>query len=138
MFLVPIVETIKEQKPNYTLYQFWILLERNGTHLMEVASATAATEFAAENNLEVMTSHEVADCIFLKIRPTPALADFYTWDEVAPGTLPMRELWRPFLWTGPTDALGIHKPLFEIPLSAEAHSVGSILTSWTSWTGLRP
>ena len=72
---------------------------------MEGTPETAAT-FADENGLEA-TAAPIAvpalDTILLPIRPTPALADFYVWADAL--CQPMREVWRPFLWS-PAAGLG--------------------------------
>ncbi len=131
MFVIPILERTLQQREVYTLKQFWMLLERNGTHLIEVADAAGAREFAETNGLEILRERLWADCLFLEIRQTPSLAEFYTWDETPPGTQPMREVWRPFLWASTDnieDPLGIHRPLYEIELAA-GHSAGSILAT---------
>lgn len=58
-----------------------------------------ASTFAEENGLETNGSPIVAaGFTLLDIKLTPVLADFYLWADVVAGE-PMREVWRPFLWS---------------------------------------
>jgi hypothetical protein len=121
--------------------QIWLFLERNGTHLLSVegvaegdvaAGTAAALEFAAVNELSVVGAGAtlVADVVLLEIDPTDKdLASFYSWKEVAPGTTPPCELWRPFLWIR-DDELGVNKQLEEIRLGPGAgHTAAALLTA---------
>lgn len=104
MYLIPIV-----CRRLGDLYQCWLLLERNGTHAMQ-GDAEAAATFAAENGLEQRGEPIVVPALgatLLDITPTDALAEFYTWAEVGQGQ-PMREAWRPFLWS-PAVAKGLEE-----------------------------
>lgn len=82
------------------VHQCWILLERNGSAAIEITSVEAAVQFAAENEITLAApAHQVGEFVILPVNPIhTALENFYTWSEVAPGDLPMREVWRPFLW----------------------------------------
>lgn len=124
MFVVPF---IKRPLPN-GLAQVWILLERNGTHLIETESPQHATAFAADNDIRCKTA-VVDDLVLLASESNPNLAAFYSWNEVVPGTIPAKELWRPFLWT--TDSEGLNPFLDSVNLSAKhtAHSVMKAILS---------
>ena len=124
MFVVPF---IKRPLPN-GLAQVWILLERNGTHLIETESPQHATAFAADNGLQCKMSVS-GDLVLLASDSSPDLAVFYSWNEVAPGTIPAKELWRPFLWT--TDSEGLNPFLDSVNLSAKhtAHTVMKAILS---------
>jgi hypothetical protein len=117
MFIVPYIK--RPLKPG--LQQIWIFLERNGTHLIEVG-ADAAT-FAIENGFSNdPTFVPVGDLLLLAVDPSPSLSSFYSWGEVPPGTIPMKELWRPFMCLE-----GANQPLSEIPLSLK-HTALSVIT----------
>lgn len=123
MYLVPIVRRTVVEKSGQQIIQCWLLLERNGTHLMSVGSAEEGAAFATENDLTVTRTVVAGDLLFLDIAPMPALGDFYTWAEVAPGQQPMREVWRPFLWSVPD--LGSNEALKSMEVGPK--SVGDIL-----------
>lgn len=131
-FLVPIVE---RALPNSAgLRQFWIFLERNGGHLLEIESPEAAETFLAENELSpgpggVKQDPNHPDLIFVEIDSTDKdLAQFYTWREVVPGTIPSREVWRPFLWVVTETGWDVNRMLDEIPVGSSAdHTVFKIL-----------
>lgn len=117
--------------------RIWLLLERNGTHLLSLgaeeaaAAAAAALEFANLNELSVMGQPQMAgDLVLLEIDPTDRdLASFYSWKEVSPGTTPPCELWRPFLWTL-DDSWGVNKQLEEIRLGpAGSHTAFGVLAA---------
>ena len=101
MLLIPMVRRLIIKTADTTIWQIWLLLERNGTHTMSVGSAEEADAFAAENGLTIVKRWIEGDSIFLDIATTPSLAEFYTWSEIAPGQQPMREVWRPFVWSAP-------------------------------------
>lgn len=123
MFVVPIV---RRELKHSDLCQAWILLERNGSHLISVESEEAAAAFAAENGLVVQRAWTSGDCIFQDITPTASLADFYTWAETPMSHQPMREVWRPFLVCKEGDTLGLIQPLKEIAVGP-THTVGALL-----------
>jgi hypothetical protein len=121
MFLIPIV-----YRRLGDLHQCWLLLERNGMHAME-GNAEAAATFAAENGLEQRSELIVVPALnttLLDIAVSPALAEFYTWAEVAGGGQPMREVWRPFLWSP-----AIAKGLEEISIG-EGLTVAAVLEAY--------
>jgi hypothetical protein len=115
MFIVPYI-TIKVN----ACTQVWLFLERNGTHLIEAGDAHA---FSVENGFsDNPTFRTVGDILYLEVdRSTPGLENFYYWEEVAPGTIPAKELWRPFMWLPGTEHL-----LADIHLSAN-HTVLTVL-----------
>ena len=116
MLFIPILGRELHRRGEDTLYQFWLLLERNGTYGMSVESLEEAREFAEANGLEYERLEIQDGIVFLQVKQTPSLADFYTWQEVAPNEQPMREVWRPFLWSG-GNTFGFQKDLGEILLS---------------------
>ena len=133
MLLAPILCRTLQEKGTYTLYQCWILMERNGTYGLSAADATEAAEFATLNDITVRESRVVGDTILLDVAPSSDLAQFYTWSEIQPGQ-PLCEVWRPFLWTWTAekpdfDALGIRKGLADIRLS-ETETVASVLMAY--------
>jgi hypothetical protein len=126
MYLVPIVCRKLTEVSGSILYQCWLLLERNGTYAMSVRESEEGSVFAAENGLECARTAQVGSILFLEVRPTPSLADFYTWSELAPQQQPMRECWRPFLWSVPD--IGGNDGLKEIEIGPS--SVFSVLESF--------
>jgi len=124
MFLVPYVV---RSLPN-EIQQVWLFLERNGTHLMETESAAAATAFAAANGLGTGPTKQVGDILFLQVSASePGLSDFYAWRDIVPGSLPLKEVWRPFLWSLNPE-LGVNVPLQEMTL-APGHTAYTVLTA---------
>jgi hypothetical protein len=135
MLLAPILCRTLQEKATYTLYQCWILMERNGTYGLSAVDATEAAEFATLNDITVRNTSVTGNTILLDVAPSSDLAQFYTWSEIMPGQgQPMCEVWRPFLWTWTAgnpefDALGIRKGLAEIRLS-ETETVASVLLAY--------
>jgi len=116
MFIVPYI-SMKVK----ACTQIWLFLERNGTHLIDVGADPHA--FAVNNGFsENPVFRIVGDVCYLEVdHLRPGLEAFYSWDEVTPGTIPAKELWRPFLWLPGTEHL-----LAETRLSAN-HTVLTIL-----------
>lgn len=131
MFLVPILCRKLVEESDTTLYQCWILLERNGTFCMSVANETETIAFAKENELIYKECIHYKDTFYMKIRPTANLADFYTWAEISPGQQPMRECWRSFVWSAPN--IGSNDGLKEVEVGP-----GSIYEVLETYFGLRP
>ena len=133
MLLAPILCRTLQEKATYSLYQCWILMERNGTYGLAVASKEEAAAFAALNEITVRETKVLGDTILLDVAPSSELVQFYTWSEMQPGQ-PMCEVWRPFIWTWTAenpdfDALGIRKGLADIRLS-ETETVASVLLAY--------
>ena len=101
--------------------QVWLLLERNGSHLIDVGEN--GLDFAKENDLaEAPVFETVGDLQYLAVDALrPGLSSFYSWSDVAPGTIPSKELWRPFIWLKGTNHL-----LAGTPLST-THTAQSVL-----------
>jgi hypothetical protein len=140
MYIIPVIETRKSGASDH-LRQFWVFLERNGTHLIETEAADEATaieaaqEFFAENELSPAAEPFcVGDLVFAPVDATDKdLAAFYTWAETPPGTTPSREAWRPFLWASSPedkDPWGVNKLLDEITLSGANHTAFSIFKAY--------
>ncbi len=146
MYLVPI---LKSPRATPALTQFWIFLERNGTHLLELPGVTqpeaaiaAAKEFLATNELSPAAEPFcVDDIVYAPIDHTdPDLANFYSWKEVPPGSTPIREAWRMFLWvTGPqtasssnatTDSWGVNRMLETVRVAEPSHTIFSVLNTF--------
>ena len=124
MFLVPyLIRTLPNE-----IQQVWLFLERNGTHLMETESVEAAVAFATANGLGAGATKQEGDLLFLQVSAAePGLSEFYAWRDIVPGTLPLKEVWRPFLWSMNPE-LGVNAPLQEIKL-APGHTVLSVLSN---------
>jgi len=131
MYIVPIA--IHDRSP--TAKQVWILLERNGTHLMSIDVDTdtpvnAAIEFAELNGIAPLsTPFQVGSAIFLPvdIHKTDFSA-FYSWREVPPTTMPSKEVWRQFVWM--SDSLNVNTLLNDIIVAEPGHTVYSVLNTY--------
>jgi len=100
MFLVPIYTQKISEMELFTIYQCWLLLERNGTHCISVNSEADAEGFIKENGIALQTPPKrEGNLIFLDVdKDNTALEEFYSWAEVHPNDQPPKEVWRPFLW----------------------------------------
>ena len=95
MFIVPILFG----KKSGHITMIWMFLERNGNHLISVDGLAEAKEFLDQNGFEYTSLTKKDTIIYAMINPTADLRQFYTWAEVPPGTIPTKELWRPFIWS---------------------------------------
>jgi hypothetical protein len=134
-FLVPIVE--RTLPGSAGLRQMWIFLERNGGHMLEIESPEAAEAFLAENELNagsrgIQQSPNHPGLIFVDIDSSDKdLAQFYTWREVMPGTVPSREVWRPFLWVTTETGWDVNRLLEEVQLGPDQeHTAFKILEAY--------
>ena len=137
MYIVPILSRPNVEKD---LKQFWIFLERNGSHLIQLdatqdTASQAAKDFLATNEMQGLGEPIVAgELVFVAIDPmSKDLSSFYTWREVAPGTIPSKEVWRSFLWLSTKDAsdpFGVNKLLETISLASPTHSAFSVVSTY--------
>ena len=130
MYVAPIAVHTKDTD----IRQVWMMLERNGTHLisLDATEATAEAEgaaFAAVNDLALMaTPRRLGDIVFLPVDMKRTDFNlFYTWREVPPGTVPSKEVWRSFVWL--SDSLGVNSFLNETVIAGPEHTVFSVLTA---------
>jgi len=126
MYIVPIA--IRERSAS--VKQIWILLERNGSHLISLESGTDAHQFADLNGL-VLASEPVnaGPLTFLPVdMDRTDMSSFYSWREVVPGTVPSKEVWRQFVWV--SDSLDVNKLLNDIVVGEPDHTVFSILRTY--------
>jgi len=132
MYIVPIA--VHDRSPSAK--QIWVLLERNGTHLISLDAAAADTpvnaalEFAQSNEIALDGEPiQVGDLIFLRVNIHKTdFSAFYSWREVLPGTTPSKEVWRQFVWV--SDSLDINTLLNEIVIGEPAHTVYSTLNAY--------
>jgi len=117
MFIVPYL--IKQR---LGMRQVWLFLERNGNHLIEIGGLEEAVDFAEENGLKG-SPVKSGDLILLPVTKE-GLDNFYCWAEVAPGTIPAKELWRPFIWTSGNE--GVNQLLGAVQLGPN-HTALSVL-----------
>jgi len=138
MYILPIlVKSTTHSNSNSELKQIWLFLERNGNHLIQLDSQDpmAAKDFLATNDMHALGEPVIlGDIAFVTIDPkSKDLSSFYTWREVVPGTIPSKELWRPFLWLSHADnldPLGVNRLLDTISLAEEGHSAFSVVSSY--------
>jgi hypothetical protein len=137
MYIVPI---LTYDRAGTDLKHIWVFLERNGTHLIELdatpeTAVKAATEFLEANEMPVIRGPVVVgDIVFAGIdSKSKEISSFYFWREVSPGTIPSKELWRPFLWfsnQNQSDPLGVNRLLDNISLSGANHNAFSVVSSY--------
>lgn len=127
MYIVPVFHSPLKSS---SIQQTWLFLERNGNHLIEIESIAAAEAFAQENGLILSAAPYLrGDLIFLPVDPVAtALQDFYTWREIVPGSVPLKEAWRSFLWA--EEELGVNRYLEEVVIGEPNHTVYSVLESY--------
>lgn len=130
MYIVPIA--LYDRNPD--VKQIWVLLERNGTHLMTMdvvdSPLDAGREFAESNGL-ILSSDPIehGSLLFLPVDWSQTdVSAFYTWREVLPGTTPPKEVWRQFVWV--SDSLNVNSLLGEIVVGEPDHSVYSVLDAY--------
>jgi len=137
MYILPYIQIHKKSG----VQQFWLFLERNGTHLIEIdtlepASAIEyATEFLETNELLAAAKPFcIGNIVYCPIdSTTPSLSNFYTWKETPSGTIPPREVWRAFIWMSSnesSDPWGVNHLMGSTLVSdtKDGHTVYSILT----------
>jgi len=146
MYIVPII-SIPLKNPG--LQQFWLFLERNGTHLIpieatEPADAVSyAAEFCAAHELKPAAEPFcVGQIVFAPVDPASQdLASFYSWKEVAPGTTPPKEVWRTFMWFSTpemSDPWGVNRMMDTICVGdSSENTVFNVLSGYVAST-LRP
>jgi len=117
--------------------QVWVFLERNGTNLIYLPVAEeepleAAREFMRSNELPLLGEpFSKGNVIFAPVDASdPSLSLFYSSAETPPGTTPVRDVWRNFLWMPESDVLGINALLKEIQLSDVGDTVYSVLADY--------
>ena len=142
-YLVPI---LRSPRCTEALQQYWLFLERNGTHLLsleeagtEAEATDAARAFCEVNELAMEGEPFCAgDFVFAPVDPTDKdLRSFYSWGETPPGTAPPCEAWRSFLWVGSADAdsWGVNKLLEKVQLSeSPSTSAYSVLVVYRAAT----
>lgn len=145
---------LRVKKASPVLEQFWLFMERNGTHLIALegggegedatAAKAAAREFCEVNELTAAADPFCSGpFVFVSVDPADKdLAGFYSWAETPPGTVPLREVWRPFLWvhsasggaggaadSNSMDPWGVNKLLDAIQV-AEGISIHTVLQAF--------
>jgi len=138
--MVYIVPFIKEPV-TATICKYWLLLERNGTHLIELPkghkdSAEASVDFMSANEITMYGVPRVSkggDLVFIEVSAADKeLANFYTWKEVGgcagPSTGTLKEAWRMFLFASGGDPFGLNARLADITIGG-SNTVLSVLSS---------
>lgn len=115
--------------------QVWVLLERNGTHLMSLDAGStppleAALQFADGNGLALSGQPiQAGKLVFLPVdMGRTDFSAFYSWREVLPGTVPSKEVWRQFTWV--SDSLDVNTLLNQIVIGDPDHTVYSVLNAY--------
>ena len=126
MYIVPIAMRNRSS----TVKQIWVLLDRNGTHLMSLDTGSSAQEFAEANGLALLGKpQEIGEIVFLPIdMERTDFSAFYSWREVPPGTVPSKEVWRQFTWV--SELLDVNTLLNQIVLGEPAHTAYSVLNAY--------
>lgn len=129
MYILPLAV----HRRSATVKQVWMLLERNGTHLISLDGGDpiqGANEFAEGNGLALSAPpFRIHDVVYLPVdyRRTD-LSAFYNWREVAPGTVPPKEVWRQFVWVA--DSLDVNTLLDQIVIGEPGLSVYRVLDAY--------
>ena len=132
MYIVPIVQKEIHNSAKKVLIKCALFLDKNGTSCMTMDDSISADSFCKANDLVMKGSPFERDGIlFVNIDTEKTdMNSFYTWSEVLPNTLPMREVWRPFIWNNePTDTWGVNSQLFSVECG-EKYNIGQILTAY--------
>ena len=117
MFVIPVLAVPVQKMVSVNIIQIWVFLERNGTHAIHVENVEEALHFARENGFSLMTAPVVNNnIIYLLVDPKcKELKSFYSWGEIQTNDMPMKEVWRPFLWVrDTTDIWGTNQYLNDI------------------------
>lgn len=124
MYVLPI--TVRQRSP--AVKQVSVLLERNGTHLISLDGT--GEEFAELNGLALSGNpFQVGNIVYLPVDADRTdFSSFYSWREVAPGTVPPKEVWRHFVWV--SDSLDVNTMLNEIVIGEPGLTVYSVLTAY--------
>lgn len=127
VYVVPIVCQNIASKNNVFLVKCSLLLDRNGTSCI---NTNAPEEFAETNDLVLLSQNTVDEIVFLEVDASKTdLQNFYTWSEVLPNTVPMKEVWRTFIWnTADVDNWGTNMNLNTIDCSP--FSIGHVLNAY--------
>jgi hypothetical protein len=136
MYLVPILQV---KQAGTDILKFWVFLERNGNHLIQLEGPEsqwleAAKAFSSDNGLALLGDPvQLGDYVYIHVdSATKDLNLFYTWREAPPGT-PLKEVWRAFLWISDEsnrDPLGVNVLLKAISLGEPTHTAYSVLNTW--------
>lgn len=140
MYLVPILQLKQE---GTDILKFWVFLERNGNHLIQLDGPDslwreAAKTFSSDNGLGLLGEPvQIGEYVYIHVdSSTKDLNLFYTWRETPNGSLPLKEAWRAFLWISDEsnrDPLGVNTLLKSISLGEPTHTAYSVLNTWHSY-----
>jgi hypothetical protein len=109
------------------------LLERNGTHMISLEGGDpiqAANEFVETNGLALTAPpFRIDNIVYVPVDPRRTdFSAFYSWREVAPGTVPPKEVWRQFVWVA--DSLDVNTLLDQIVIGEPGLSVYRVLNAY--------
>ena len=134
MYVIPIFTRTINESPVFTIKTCWVLLERNGTACIPIESVAHATAFSEENGILLLGPPRLCgNYVILDVDADATdLTGFYSWAEVLPNEMPLREVWRPFIWReskiAGEDTWGTNTFLNSVDCSPE--SIGQILTTY--------
>jgi hypothetical protein len=140
MYIVPFIKEAQEPV-GPKISKYWLLLERNGTHLIEMekgkegqAAIEAAAEYMNINDVQLHGQPWISGpYVFVEVcAKDKELANFYSWKEVAPSSHPLKEVWRMFLFVCDKDGdyLGLNTLLGNIMIGeSKSDTVLSVLTA---------
>lgn len=132
MYILPI---ITRRLPGKNMDSVWLFLERNGTNLINGSAENpieSAKQFMVENDMPLNGEPYVrGNIVFGPVDVnSPKLNAFYSWQETPPGTIPVRDVWRNFLWVPGNDTLNINNLLKDIQISEEGDTVYSVCAAY--------
>ena len=132
MFVIPILAVPLQKIMAVNIVQIWMFLERNGTHAIQVDNLESALAFAKENEFPLVAEPYITnEIVFLFVDPKcKELASFYSWSEIHSNDIPMKEVWRPFLWVKDSkDMWGTNQYLNDIKVTSNT-SVYDIIDAY--------
>ena len=132
MFVIPVLAVPLQKMVSVNIVQIWVFLERNGTHAIQVEDVGEAIQFAKENGFSLIMEPIVNNnVVYLLVDPKcKELKSFYSWGEIQTNDVPMKEVWRPFLWVKDnTDVWGTNQYLNDIKVGPNV-SIYDILANF--------
>ena len=126
---------------NTNIVNIWMFLERNGTNLIQLTGThdneiKNAIDFMLENDIPLKGEpFLVENIVFVPVDgSSPKMQLFYSWRETPPGTIPIRDVWRSFIWVPDKDTLNVNSLLKEMAISNTGETVYSACSAYYSIT----
>ena len=139
MFIIPIIIKNIQESDDSIMRQVWLFLERNGTQSITVDSLKSAEDFIKQNEFPLEGPLVVIqNFIYAPVNSEADLSPFYLWNEIQQNEVPMKEVWRSFLWVvgrdSEEDVWGTNAFLKEI-LITQKDSVYTVIERYSNLCG---